>query len=134
MTRPAKVLLAKVGLDGHDVGVQLVAKHLTEAGMEVVYLGKRNLPETIVAAAVSEDVDAVGVSSLSGGLGEFSVEIVQLLAEQGAEIPVITGGIAETEEIARATRAGVRRHFGPGVPIQQVVAAFNEVLAHREAT
>ncbi|MQA07156.1 MAG: methylmalonyl-CoA mutase [Pseudonocardiaceae bacterium] len=124
MSRRPRVVLAKVGLDGHDVGVLLIAKHLTEAGMEVVYLGKRNLPETIVATAVAEDADVVGVSSLSGGLGEFSVEVVRLLAEQGADIPVITGGIAEDDEIGWAIDAGVRHHFGPGEPIQHVVDTF----------
>jgi methylmalonyl-CoA mutase cobalamin-binding domain/chain len=123
-----RAVLAKVGLDGHDVGIRLVAKRLTETGMEVVYLGKRNLPEAIVATAIAEDADVIGVSSLSGGLAEFSVEILQLLDEQAAEIPVITGGIAEPDEVERARAAGVRHHFGPGVPIDEVVATFTGLV------
>lgn len=129
MSRAPRVVLAKVGLDGHDAGILLIAKRLTAAGAEVVYLGKRNLPDAIVAAAIAEDADAVGVSSLSGGLGEFGIEVVRLLATRKADIPVISGGIAEEAEVRALLDAGVTHHFGPGEPIADVIAKFLEVTA-----
>lgn len=119
-----RALLAKVGLDGHDVGMLLVARHLSNAGLEVVYLGKRKDPETIVRAAIDEDVDAVGLSCLSGGLADFSVEVTALLGDAGAEIAVFAGGIEEPDEVERMLAAGVRAFFGPGTPLDDVVQAF----------
>lgn len=119
-----RIVLAKVGLDGHDVGIRLLAKRLSEAGIEVVYLGKRNLPEIIVKTAIDEDVDAIGVSSLSGGLREFTVEILDLLAAEQANIAVITGGLVEPEDLDDMRRAGIEAHFGPGDDMASVVAAF----------
>lgn len=129
MTRRGRVVLGKVGLDGHDVGIRLVAKKLTEAGVEVIYLGKRNLPEAIVATAVAEDVDAIGISSLSGGLAEFCAELLDLLHEQDLDIPVITGGILEEADRDRALAAGVCHHFGPGASIADVVASFTQLTS-----
>lgn len=123
MTR-RRIVLAKVGLDGHDVGIRLLAKRLSEAGFEVVYLGKRNLPELIVKTAIDEDVDAIGVSSLSGGLREFTLEILDLLADEQADIPVITGGLAEPQDLDGMHRAGIAAHFGPGDDMNSVIAAF----------
>ncbi|MBO0872080.1 MAG: cobalamin-dependent protein [Pseudonocardia sp.] len=128
MTRRGRVVLSKVGLDGHDVGIRLVAKKLTEAGVEVVYLGKRNLPDVIAATAVAEDVDVIGISSLSGGLAEFCVELLDLLREQDADIPVITGGILEETDRARVLAAGARHHFGPGASVSDVVASFTDLM------
>jgi methylmalonyl-CoA mutase C-terminal domain/subunit len=127
MTTPGtrRVIVSKVGLDGHDVGVALVSRRLMEAGMEVVYLGKRVRTEEIVAAAISEDADVVGLSCLSGGLAHFAIKVVQGLREHdAAEIPVITGGIDEPQELERMLAAGVHRHFGPGTPLPEIVCAF----------
>jgi methylmalonyl-CoA mutase, C-terminal domain len=124
-----RVILAKLGLDGHDVGIRLVGKNLVSAGYEVVYLGKRVATSTIVQAAVQEDADAVGLSCLSGGLGHFATLTVRGLREAGADIPVLAGGIDEPAEIERMLRAGVRVHFGPGTEIADIVQHFDEVTA-----
>ncbi|GII64682.1 methylmalonyl-CoA mutase [Sphaerisporangium krabiense] len=124
-TRPIRVVLAKVGLDGHDVGVNLIAKALINGGFEVVYLGKRVPTDDIVAAAVAEDADVIGVSCLSGGLGHFTTALIgKLRASDAADIPVIAGGIDEPGEISRMLDAGAYRYFGPGSSTEDVVAAF----------
>jgi methylmalonyl-CoA mutase C-terminal domain/subunit len=128
--RPLRVVLAKVGLDGHDVGILLVARGLMEAGMEAIYLGKRNEPATVANAALQESADVVGISALSGGLAVFAVDTVESLRELGlGDIPVIAGGIDEPAEIERMLMAGVRSYFGPGTPVQDIVAAFHAVTA-----
>lgn len=124
-----RVVLAKLGLDGHDVGIRLVGKHLVDAGYEVVYLGKRVATATIVQAAVQEDADAVGLSCLSGGLGYFATLTVGGLREAGADIPVLAGGIDEPAEIERMLQAGVRVHFGPGTEVADIVRHFDELTA-----
>jgi methylmalonyl-CoA mutase C-terminal domain/subunit len=125
-----RVVLAKVGLDGHDVGILLVARGLMEVGIEIIYLGKRNEPATVARAALQESADVVGISALSGGLAVFAVDTVESLRELGAgDIPVIAGGIDEPAEIERMLAAGVRSYFGPGTPVQDIVAAFRSVVA-----
>lgn len=124
MSRRARIVLSKVGLDGHEVGIRLVAKRLTEAGFEVIYLGKRLSTEHIVRTAIAEDADAIGLSCLSGGLGHFSKAVVARLAEEELEIPVIVGGIDEPEEINAMMRAGVFSYFGPSSEPAEIVAAF----------
>lgn len=119
-----KVLLAKIGLDGHDVGIRLIARRCVEEGAEMIYLGKRNTPEAVVAAAVQEDVDAVGVSSLTGGLATLTLEILAGLRTEGYnEIRVVAGGIVESEEAQALERAGVPL-FRPGDPVESTVAAL----------
>ena len=126
MTRPRRIVLAKLGLDGHDVGVRLIGKALVSAGFEVVYLGKRVPTESIVRAAIDEDADAVGVSCLSGGLGYFAARTSEQLEPAG--IPVLAGGIDEPAEIALMLEAGVRCHFGPGTEVSDIVDAFRKVI------
>lgn len=127
--RSPRIVLAKVGLDGHDVGVLLVAKQLSQAGFEVIYLGKRNLPKDVVRVAIDEDAAAVGVSSLSGGLGHLASETVRLLRDQGVAPPVLAGGIDEPEEISRMLAAGVHEHFGPGASTTEIVDAFRRAVS-----
>jgi methylmalonyl-CoA mutase cobalamin-binding domain/chain len=128
--RPLRVLLAKVGLDGHDVGILLVARGLMEAGIETIYLGKRNEPAAVASAALQESADVVGISALSGGLAVFAMDTVDSLRELGAgDIPVIAGGIDEPAEIERMLGAGVRFYFGPGTPLADIVDAFRSVAA-----
>jgi methylmalonyl-CoA mutase cobalamin-binding domain/chain len=124
MTHCGRVVLAKVGLDGHDVGINLVAKSLVGAGFEVVYLGKRVSTDLIVGTAVDEDADFIGVSCLSGGLGHFAVKVLERLRAEGVDIPVIAGGIDEPAEIEQMLAAGVRQYLGPGSSSDSVVEAF----------
>lgn len=125
MTGPRRrVVLAKLGLDGHDVGILLVAKHLMNAGFEVIYLGKRVPTTTVVAAAIQEDAAAVGLSCLSGGLGHFATKVVEGLRERHADIPVFAGGIDEPDEVQQMLDAGVRRHFGPSTSLDDIVEQF----------
>jgi methylmalonyl-CoA mutase cobalamin-binding domain/chain len=127
MSAPKRVVLAKLGLDGHDVAINLIAKALVEGGFEVIYLGKRVPTESIIAAAIAEDADAVGVSCLSGGLGHFASRTVRQLREQDLDIPVLAGGIDEPAEIERMLAAGVSRYVGPGVSMAEIVEAFREL-------
>ncbi|AXK33669.1 methylmalonyl-CoA mutase [Streptomyces armeniacus] len=131
MTGPGRVVLAKVGLDGHDVGVNLVARALVDAGFEVVYLGKRVATDEIVGTALDEDADCVGVSCLSGGLGHFALKVHERLRELGEDVPVLAGGIDEPAEIERMLEGGVRRYLGPGAGRADVVEAFTSVLEER---
>ncbi|MBS1676374.1 MAG: cobalamin-dependent protein [Actinobacteria bacterium] len=124
MSDKPRVVLAKLGLDGHDVAINLIAKSLVDAGCEVIYLGKRIPTASVVAAAVAEDADVIGVSCLSGGLGHFATNTVELLAQEEVQIPVLAGGIDEPAEIERMLVSGVKVHFGPGTPIGEIVQAF----------
>lgn len=117
-----KVLMAKVGLDGHDVGAKIVARALADAGMEVIYTGLRQTPEMIVNTALQEDVDIVGVSILSGTHMSFFPEILRLLREAGVEeIPVIGGGVIPAEDIVELKKLGVQGIFPPDSSVQAIV-------------
>ena len=129
-----RVLVAKPGLDGHDRGAKVVARALRDAGMEVIYTGLHQTPEQIVAAAVQEDVDAVGLSILSGAHMTLFQRVIELLAERGAaDIVVFGGGIIPDEDIAELTRMGVARIFTPGAPTTDIVAWVRAELGHEVA-
>ena len=114
MPRPLKVLIAKAGLDGHERGALVVAMGLRDAGMEVVYTGIRNTPEQIVASAIQEDVDAIGLSSLSGGhMAQFSRVMELLKKEKVAGKLVFAGGIIPDEDVKKLKKLGIREVFGP---------------------
>ncbi len=122
MDRRIRVLVAKPGLDGHDRGAKIVARALRDAGMEVIYTGLRQTPEQIAAAALQEDVDAVGLSILSGAHNTIVPRICELLrAQDQAEVTVIVGGIIPDEDIPALKRAGVAEVFQPGVSTQEIV-------------
>lgn len=122
MQHPIRVLVAKVGLDSHDRGAKVIATALRDAGMEVIYTGLYQTPEMVVSAAVQEDVDVVGISSLAGAHMTIFPRILALLKKQGAEdIPVVGGGIIPDEDIETLTRAGVRRIFTPGTSMREIV-------------
>lgn len=117
-----RVLLAKPGLDGHDRGVKVLALALRDAGLEVIYSGLRQTPEQIVAAAIQEDVDVIGLSCLSGAHNYLFPRVVELLREQGADdILVIGGGIIPESDIPALQAKGTRAIFGPGTPTTEIV-------------
>jgi methylmalonyl-CoA mutase, C-terminal domain len=119
--KPIKVLIAKAGLDGHERGALVVAMGLRDAGMEVVYTGIRNTPEQIVASAIQEDVDAIGLSSLSGGhMAQFS-RVMELLNKQKFKPLVFAGGIIPDDDVKKLKKLGIREVFGPGSSLGSIV-------------
>ncbi len=130
--KPIRVLIGKVGLDGHDRGVKLVARALRDAGMEVIYTGLHQTPEQVVSAAIQEDVDAIGLSVLSGAHNTLFIRVLELLKEQGAEdIAVFGGGIIPDEDVPRLKAAGVRGLFRPGTPMHEIVEFVKGLKLHR---
>ena len=120
--RKIRILMAKVGLDGHDVGARVVARGLLDAGMEVIYTGLRRTPQDVVRAAIEEDVDWVGVSILSGAHMTLLPKLRRLLDEQGAsDIGIIAGGVIPQEDIAELAGQGVSAVFLSGTPIPEIV-------------
>ncbi|HKM01440.1 MAG: cobalamin B12-binding domain-containing protein [Tissierellia bacterium] len=117
MNRPIRVLVAKPGLDGHDRGAKVIARALRDAGMEVIYTGLRQTPEQIVAAAVQEDVDVVGMSILSGAHNHLFPRVAELLKEQGVDdVLIVGGGVIPNEDIQGLKDAGISEIFTPGTP------------------
>ena len=120
--RKIRVLIAKVGLDGHDVGARVVARGLLDAGMEVIYTGLRRTTEEVVRAAIEEDVDWIGVSILSGAHQVLLPKLRELLDEAGAnDIRIIAGGIIPQEDIPGLQKDGVAQVFLSGTPISEIV-------------
>jgi len=130
--RPIRVLIAKPGLDGHDRGAKVIARALRDAGMEVIYSGLRQTPEQIVAAAIQEDVDVVGLSILSGAHNVLFPEILRGLKEKGGEdIVVLAGGIIPDKDIASLKALGIREIFLPGTPTQSLVEFIRQEAGRR---
>jgi methylmalonyl-CoA mutase C-terminal domain/subunit len=125
--RKIRVLVAKPGLDGHDRGAKVIARALRDAGMEVIYTGLRQTPEMIASAALQEDVDAVGISILSGAHKTLCPRIVELLRENGMEDTlVLVGGIVPQEDIPQLKEAGVAEVFLPGTSTEDIVSFLRE--------
>ncbi len=122
-----RVLVAKVGLDGHDRGVKVVARILRDAGMEVVYTGLFQTPEMVAAAAVQEDVDVVGLSMLSGAHMTLAPLVVQALRAAGSDIPVVVGGIVPGNDMDELRDAGVAAVFGPGASAEEIIATISSL-------
>ena len=125
--RKIRVLVAKPGLDGHDRGAKVIARALRDAGMEVIYTGLRQTPEMIASAALQEDVDAVGISILSGAHKTLCPRIIDLLHENGMDDTlVLVGGIVPNEDIADLKAKGVSEVFLPGTSTEDIVKFINE--------
>ncbi|MEM8619222.1 MAG: cobalamin B12-binding domain-containing protein [Actinomycetota bacterium] len=124
----ARVLVAKVGLDGHDRGVKVVARILRDAGFEVIYTGLFQTPETVAAAAVDEDVDLIGLSMLSGAHLTLAPLVVDAVRGRGSDAPVVVGGIVPPDDVAELERAGVADVLTPGASADEVVDRVRRVL------
>jgi methylmalonyl-CoA mutase C-terminal domain/subunit len=122
MAGKTRVVIAKVGLDGHDRGAKVIARALRDAGMEVIYTGLHQTPEQIVETAIQEDADAVGISILSGAHMTLVPRIVELLRERGAgEVLVVVGGTIPAPDVAELKELGVAEVFTPGAPTRDIV-------------
>lgn len=129
--RRIRVLIAKIGLDGHDVGARVVARGLLDAGMEVIYTGLRRTPDEVVRAAIEEDVDWVGVSMLSGAHMVLLPKLRRLLDEQGAsDIRILAGGIVPQEDIPELQAKGIAHVFLSGTSLAEIVEYLTKETAH----
>lgn len=123
MQKKIRVLIAKPGLDGHDRGAKVVARALRDAGMEVIYTGLHQTAEMIVASAIQEDVDVVGLSLLSGAHMTLFVDVSRLLKKKGLDdVLVVGGGIIPEEDVPKLKQEGIDGVFGPGTPVDDIVA------------
>jgi methylmalonyl-CoA mutase C-terminal domain/subunit len=131
--RPIRVLVAKVGLDGHDRGAKVIAAALRDAGMEVIYTGLRQTPEMVVNAALQEDVDAIGISILSGAHNTVFPKIIQLMKDKGMTDVLLTGGgIIPEDDMKALNETGVGKLFAPGTPTTAIADYIKDwVKEHR---
>ncbi len=122
MNRPIRVLIAKVGLDGHDRGAKVIASFLRDAGMEVIYTGLRQTPEMVVNAALQEDVDVIGISILSGAHMTVFPKIMRIMKEKKMENVLVTGGgIIPDEDMKKLSELGVGKLFAPGTDTKEII-------------
>ncbi len=130
--RKIRVLVGKPGLDGHDRGARIIARAFRDAGFEVIYSGLHQTPEEIVQAAIQEDVDMIGLSSLAGAHMYLFPTVVELLREKGADdVVVCGGGIFPEEDIPKLKKAGIKAIFTPGTPLQEIVEWVEENVRPR---
>jgi methylmalonyl-CoA mutase C-terminal domain/subunit len=130
--RPLRILIAKPGLDGHDRGAKIIARALRDAGMEVIYTGLHQTPEMVVEAALQEDVDAIGLSVLSGAHMPLFASVMKLLKERGGDgIIVFGGGIIPDSDAAALKKAGVGEIFTPGASTENIIGWLREHVAVR---
>ena len=127
-----RVVIAKPGLDGHDRGAKVIARALRDAGMEVIYTGLRQTPEQIVAAALQEDADAIGLSILSGAHMHICPRVMELLREKGLDdVLVVVGGIIPDVDLARLRDIGIKGIFLPGTPMAEIITFINANVRRR---
>jgi len=132
--RIIRVLIGKLGLDGHDRGVKVVARSLRDAGMEVIYTGRRRTPDDITKIAIEEDVDVIGISVMSGAHEILLPELCRLLEENDAgDIKVIAGGIIPQDDIPVLHQAGVKAVFGPGADTGEIIKCVRELFGQKIA-
>ncbi len=131
-TRPIRVLIAKVGLDGHDRGAKVIASFLRDAGMEVIYTGLRQTPEMVVNAAMQEDVDVIGISILSGAHNTVFPKIISLMKQKGMNDVLLTGGgIIPSDDTKKLNELGAGRLFDPGTNTNEIVKYIKEEVTKR---
>ncbi len=128
MQAKGRVVIAKVGLDGHEVGAKMIAVLLRNAGYEVIYLGPRQTPEAVVTVAEQEDVQLIGVSLLSGAHKTIAGQILRLLRERGLEIPLVMGGIIPPGDQEELVGMGVAAALGPGTKTSQILRTVGELV------
>lgn len=133
MERKIRVLVAKAGLDGHQAGIRVVAQALRDAGMEVVYLGLYNTVEQIVQAAIEEQVDVVGLSSLCGAHMEVIPKVTAQLREKGMDAVIIAGGVIPDKDIAPLKAAGVTQVFKGGTPLSEITSFISAAAREKYA-
>ena len=122
MARKTRVVIAKVGLDGHDRGAKVIARALRDAGMEVIYTGLRQTPEQIVSAALQEDADVIGLSILSGAHNSIAPNLMDLVRQKGLDdVLVLIGGIIPDVDVPRLKALGIKGVFLPGTPMQDII-------------
>lgn len=126
MPKP-KVIIAKLGLDGHDRGAKVIARALAEAGFEVVYTGIRQTPSQVVETAIQEDAKLIGISILSGSHLELVGELIKIMKERGLNIPVIVGGIIPPEDREALLKMGVAGVYGPGTPLKEIIEVVKKL-------
>jgi methylmalonyl-CoA mutase C-terminal domain/subunit len=130
MAGKVRVVIAKVGLDGHDRGAKVIARALRDAGMEVIYTGLHQTPEQIAETAIQEDADAVGISILSGAHMTLVPRVVELLRERGADdVLVLVGGTIPADDVGELKELGVAEVFTPGAPTREIVTFLQSRLA-----
>jgi methylmalonyl-CoA mutase C-terminal domain/subunit len=125
---PLRIVLAKLGLDGHDRGIKVVARMLRDAGMEVIYLGLRQTTDSIVAAVEQEDADAIGLSMHNAGHLTLGPAMLDALREAGLDVPVVIGGIVPDADVEELRAAGVAAVLGPGASAEEVVATVRAAV------
>ena len=131
--RPLRLLIGKVGLDGHDRGAKIIARSLRDAGHEVIYTGLHQTPEQVVETAIQEDVDAIGLSTLSGAHLHLFGRVMGLLKERGAvDVSVFGGGIIPEEDLVSLKEMGVQKMFRPGATSEEIVRFLDEELKKRD--
>lgn len=132
MNRPIRILIAKVGLDGHDRGARVIAAFLRDAGMEVIFTGLRQTPEMVINAAIQEDVDAIGISILSGAHMTVFPKIIKLMKEKKMEDVLVTGGgIIPEDDMKQLNALGVGKLFAPGTETKEIVSYITEEVNKR---
>ena len=130
--RQYRVILAKLGLDGHDRGIKVVARILRDAGMEVIYLGLRQTTGSIIAAAEEEDADAIGLSMHNAGHLTLGPKMTEALKDAGLDIPLIIGGIVPDEDLEELLNSGVAAVLGPGASSEEAVATVRDAISVRD--
>jgi len=127
---PKRILIGKVGLDGHDRGAKFLIRALRDAGYEVIYTGIRRTPEQVVRTAIDEDVDVIGLSLLSGAHNELFARVVELLKEEDAgDVILVAGGTIPEKDVPHLKTLGIRHVFTPGTPLSEILSALEQELA-----